>query len=501
MSTEKPNIIFILSDDQGAWALGCAGNTEIHTPNLDALAARGARLENFFCVSPVCSPARASLMTGDIPSRHGVHDYLAGVETGPGAVDYLQGQRLFTDDLAEAGYRLGLSGKWHLGANDAPRKGFSHWFALEGGGSPYHRSVMYSFDGDTSHRELVIEYLTDAITGDALDFIDEASKEAEPFFLALNYTAPHKPWKGQHPPEFEELYRDCHFTSCPQEPLHPWTPTVDGVPIGGEADARGALVGYFAAVSAMDAGVGEVLRRLEGLGILDDTLVIFSSDNGFNCGHHGIWGKGNGTFPQNVYDSSVKVPAIFTFPGRIQEGVVLPEVLSAYDVAATLLELAGLDARPFERGPGRSFAELLRALPDAAGNVAGGNRDDDGGGPLAAARERAVVVFDEYGPVRMIRSSEWKYVHRYPHGPHELFHLAADPDERVNHVDEPVHAGRVAGMRAQLQEWFQLHAAPGLDGSWLPVAGAGQTAPVLDDPLGAFTPPNWDGTVAAGLTS
>ncbi|PRB41684.1 sulfatase [Arthrobacter sp. MYb23] len=496
MSNEKPNIIFILSDDQGAWALGCAGNTEIQTPHLDALAARGTRLENFFCVSPVCSPARASLMTGDIPSRHGVHDYLAGSETGPKAVDYLQGQPLFTDALADAGYRLGLSGKWHLGANDVPRKGFSHWFALQGGGSPYDRSVMYRFDGGTSHRELVTEYLTDAITRDALDFIEEASREPAPFFLALNYTAPHKPWKGQHPPQFEDLYRDCHFSSCPQEPLHPWTPTVDGVPIGGEADVRAALVGYFAAVSAMDAGIGDVLRRLAELGIDDDTLVIFSSDNGFNCGHHGIWGKGNGTFPQNVYDSSVKVPAIFALPGRIQQGTVLTELLSAYDVAATVLELAGLDWQAFERGPGRSFAELLRVLPDAAGNSAAKNPDD--GGLADASGGRTVVVFDEYGPVRMIRSAEWKYVHRYPHGPHELYDLGADPDERANLVDEPAHAERVSAMRAQLQEWFQRHAVPGLDGSWLPVAGAGQTASVLDDPLGAFTPPNWDGTAAAG---
>ncbi|MFE4194639.1 sulfatase-like hydrolase/transferase [Paenarthrobacter sp. NPDC056912] len=499
MPNHKPNIIFILSDDQGAWALGCAGNPEIRTPHLDALAARGTRLENFFCVSPVCSPARASLMTGDIPSRHGVHDYLAGVETGPAAVDFLQGQRLFTDDLADAGYRLGLSGKWHLGANDVPRKGFSHWFALEGGGSPYDRSVMHTSDGGSSRRELVTEYLTDAITRDALGFINEASQEPEPFFLALNYTAPHKPWKGQHPPEFEELYRDCGFTSCPQEPLHPWTPTVDGVPIGGEADVRAALVGYFAAVSAMDAGIGSVLSRLEELDILEDTLVVFSSDNGFNCGHHGVWGKGNGTFPQNVYDSSVKVPAIFAFPGRIKEGVVLPELLSAYDVAATVLELAGLDAGPFERGPGQSFAVLLRALPDATATGALKNPDD--GGQPAAAGERAVVVYDEYGPVRMIRSAEWKYVHRYPHGPHELYDLVADPNEQDNLVHETAHAVRVAGMRRQLYEWFQRHAAPGLDGSGLPVAGAGQTTPVLVDPLGAFTPPNWDGAGAAGSSS
>lgn len=492
MSNKKPNILFILSDDQGAWALGSAGNPDIHTPHLDALATRGTRLENFFCVSPVCSPARASLMTGNIPSSHGVHDYLAGVETGQGAVDYLSGQRIFTDHLAAAGYCLGLSGKWHLGANDVPRPGFTHWYALEGGGSTYHRSVMYRSDAGGSHRELVTDYLTDVITNDALGFIDEASRGPQPFFLALNYTAPHKPWKGQHPPEFEELYRDCGFESCPQEATHPWTPRVDGVPIGGEADVRAALVGYFAAVSAMDASIGLVLGRLEELGIQDDTLVIFSSDNGFNCGHHGIWGKGNGTYPQNVYDSSIKVPAIFALPDRIRTGAVVTELLSAYDLAATVLELVGLDSTPFEAGPGQSFAELLVASPDTG--VQGTERNPDDGGRPTRTGERAVVVFDEYGPVRMIRSMDWKYVHRYPHGPHELFDLAADPDERVNLVAQGSHASRVAAMRTQLHEWFERHAVPGLDGRWLPVAGAGQITSVRQDPFGAFTPPNWDGT-------
>ncbi|WP_427016495.1 sulfatase-like hydrolase/transferase [Pseudarthrobacter sp. P1] len=470
----RPNIVFVLSDDQGPWALGCAGNDEIHTPNLDALAAAGTRLENFFCVSPVCSPARASLMTGQIPSRHGVHDYLTGVEVGPQAPDYLAGQALFTDVLAENGYRLGLSGKWHLGANDAPRHGFVHWYGLEGGGSPYLRSTMYR----NGEAEQVTEYLTDAITEDALGFLEAEAPREEPFFLAVNYTAPHKPWKGQHPPEFEALYDDCVFDSCPQEPAHPWQPTVDGVAIGGEPDVRAALVGYFAAVSAMDAAIGRIRTQLGSLGLDSNTLIVFSSDNGFNCGHHGIWGKGNGTFPQNMYDSSVKVPAIFHLPGRVAAGQVRSELLSAYDVAATLLELAGLDPAPFETGPGSSFAPLL-----ADGTPA------DGG----SRASYAVVVYDEYGPVRMIRTAEWKYVHRYPHGPHELYDLAGDPGERHNLVGDPLCAERLGDLRAQLDVWFRHHGVPAFDGAALPVAGAGQHHPLGADPIGAFTGPNWDG--------
>ncbi|WP_166979525.1 sulfatase family protein [Paramicrobacterium fandaimingii] len=466
---QRPNILVIMSDDQGSWALGCAGNAEIKTPTLDALAARGTRLSRFFCASPVCSPARASLLTGQIPSRHGVHDYLAGPHAGAQSSDYIAGLPSFTDALADAGYRLGLSGKWHLGASDVPRPSFVHWYALEGGGSPYSHGRMYR-DG---RPEDVEGYLTDVFADDAIAFVEAEANRPEPFFLALNFTAPHKPFAGQHPAEYTELYRDCVFETCPQEEAHPWQPTVDGIPIGGEADAREALVGYFAAVTAMDAAIGRVLDRLAALGIDDDTLVVFASDNGFNCGHHGIWGKGNGTYPQNMYDESVMVPFIAAHPTLVDEGAVVDDLLSSYDFAATLLDLVGLDPEPFERGPGRSFASVLRGE-----NVTG----------------RPVVVHDEYGPTRMIRTGDRKYVHRHPWGPHEFYDLLADPGERVNLVDVPERAPEIERLRAQMDAWFARHGDAMADGARLPVAGAGQIAPLGADPLGAFTPPNWDGT-------
>ncbi|MCL2551342.1 MAG: sulfatase-like hydrolase/transferase [Actinomycetia bacterium] len=462
---QHPNILLVLSDDQGHWALGCAGNEEIRTPRLDALAAEGTRLENFFCTSPVCSPARASLFTGQMPSRHGVHDWLSGGHAGADGTDFLSGQRLFTDELADAGYRLGLSGKWHLGANDRPRPGFVHWYAHESGGSPYHGAPMYR-DGV---RQPADGYLTDLLADDAAGFLREEAANDTPFHLSLHFTAPHKPWKGQHPPEVERLYADCAFTSCPQEEPHPWQPLVDGVPVGGEADVRAALVGYFASVTAMDTAIGKVLDELAEQGLTGSTLVVFSSDNGFNCGHHGIWGKGNGTFPQNMYDSSVKVPAIIAQPGRVAAGQVRHELLSAYDFAATMLDLTGLDRAAFETGPGRSFAGLLL--------------DDRPGGTPPV---RPVVVYDEYGPVRMIRTGQWKYVHRYPHGPHELYDLVADPGERENLVARDTQSQRVADLRRQLDAWFLEHGDPARDGSRLPVTGAGQRAPVDGDPLGAF---------------
>lgn len=467
----RPNLILIVSDDQGPWALGAAGNREIRTPVLDQLAARGIRLDRFFCASPVCSPARASLLTGQVPSTHGVHDYLDGAHSGAAGRDHLAGMPTLTDALADAGYRLGLSGKWHLGASDVPRRGFVHWYALDGGGSPYHGAVMHTGDGRTEH---VTDYLTDVIADDAISFLDAEQQHDAPFFLALNFTAPHKPFAGQHPAEFTDLYRDCAFETCPQEQPHPWLQTLDGAPIGGEADTREALIGYFAAVTAMDAAIGRVLDRLKTHRIADDTIVVFLSDNGFSCGQHGFWGKGNGTFPMNMYDESVMVPFIVAGPGVRPEGEVRDELLSAYDLPATLLELLGLDPEPFEHGPGRSFAAVLR-------------------GGRAETPDRPVVVHSEYGPVRMIRTAERKYVHRHPYGPHEMYDLAADPRERSNLADDPAYAGEVARMRRMLDAWFTEHADPRADGRGLPVFGAGQTRTLDDDPLGAFAPPGWDG--------
>ncbi|WP_336644436.1 sulfatase family protein [Microbacterium sp. USHLN186] len=466
----RPNLILIVSDDQGPWALGAAGNPEIHTPVLDDLAARGIRLDRFFCTSPVCSPARASLLTGRIPSAHGVHDYLDGAHSGPGSRDHLAGMPTLTDALADAGYRLGLSGKWHLGASDVPRRGFVHWYALDGGGSPYHDAIMHR-DGTTT--EHVTGYLTDVIADDAIAFLDAEQQQDAPFFLAVNFTAPHKPFAGQHPDRFTEMYRDCAFDSCPQEEPHPWLQTLDGAPIGGEADTREALIGYFAAVTAMDAAIGRVLDRLDAHGIADDTVVVFLSDNGFSCGQHGFWGKGNGTFPMNMYDESVMVPFIVAAPSILPEGEVRDELLSAYDLPATLLELLGLPGEQFEGGPGRSFAATLRGE--------------------APTVERPIVVHSEYGPARMIRTRDRKYVHRHPHGPHELYDLVADPGERVNLVDDPGRAEEVAHLRRMLREWFLRHATVQADGQGLPVYGAGQTRVLDDDPLGAFALPGWDG--------
>lgn len=450
MSEQRPNIVFILSDDQGPWALGAAGNPEIRTPHLDRLAATGTRFDNFFCTSPVCSPARASLLTGRIPSQHGIHDWLQGGNTGDDAVEYLTGMPGYTDILASHGYVCGLSGKWHMGDSIRPQKGFSHWFAHQKGGGPYTDAPMIR-DGVLFEQP---GYLTDAITDDALDFLDQRAAADAPFYLGVHYTAPHSPWIDEHPTEIVASYDDCAFDSCPQEPEHPWSLT-NTVPASARSDPRANLKGYFAAVTAMDQNIGRLVDRLEHLGMRKSTLICFLSDNGFNCGHHGVWGKGNGTFPQNMYDTSVKVPAIWSHPGKVAEGVVRGELVSGYDFMPTLLDYAGFEHPDPDGLPGRSFLGLLSG------------RDREG-------QREHVVVFDEYGPVRMIRTAGWKYVHRVPYGPHELYDLTNDPDERVNLVEHSDHAGTRSALEQELRAWFLRYVRPEIDGALEPVTGKGQ---------------------------
>ncbi len=218
---KQPNIVVILSDDQGPWTLGCAGNHEIRTPNLDRLAAEGTRFDHFFCASPVCSPARATLLTGEISSQHGVHDWIEGgnirTETQD-PIQYLAGKTSYTQVLAANGYTCGLSGKWHLGDSIVPQHGFSHWYVHQRGGGPYYNAPMIR-DGELIEQP---GYLTDAITDDALAFIDERHGHENPFYLGVHYTAPHSPWIDSHPQDIVDSYDDCPFDSIPRDPEHPW---------------------------------------------------------------------------------------------------------------------------------------------------------------------------------------------------------------------------------------------------------------------------------------
>jgi arylsulfatase A-like enzyme len=447
----KPNIVFILSDDQGPWAAGCYGNEEIRTPAIDRIAQTGMRFDNFFVATPVCSPSRATFLTGRISSQHGVHDWIRDGNVGDGAAAYLEGEVAYTDVLAEHGWVCGLSGKWHLGYSQLAQHGFSHWFAHKEGGGPYNDATMVR----AGELVEVWGYVTTAITDDALAFIDGHAGGDAPFYLSVHYTAPHSPWTG-HPQEILDSYDDCAFDSCPQEEIHPWA---KGHPLSENClGNREMLKGYFAAVTAMDLDIGRILDKLEALGIRGDTLVVFASDNGFSCGHHGFWGKGNGTYPPNMYENSIKVPFVASQPGRIPEGSVQQAMVSAYDFMPTLLDYLSLPLPAGRNLPGQSFAPLLTG-------EGGTGRDE-------------VVVYDEYGSTRMVRTEAWKYVHRYSEGPHELYDLVHDADERRNLADDPGQAARIGEQQARLEAWYARFVVPERDGRDYQVTGKGQLRPV-----------------------
>lgn len=457
---DRPNILFILSDDQGAWAINCAGTSELRTPSLDRLSESGTRFENFFCASPVCSPARASILTGQIPSQHGVQDFLrAGNSTGlPGdgkTIPYLEGRTTYVQKLADSGYKTGLSGKWHIGDSATPQAGFQFWDVFATGSGNYYNSPMFrngkAYTGDG--------YVSDVITNNALGFLDDQLGDDTPFSLNVHFTAPHAPWeREQHPAElYDDYFENCRFETVPWDDIHPnqLAKLESETQVGQtEEQRRIILSGYFAAVTAMDANIGRLLDWLEKNGLSENTLVVFTADNGMSMGHHGIWGKGNGTYPPNMFDTAVKIPTIISMPGRVPSGDLNGDLLSQYDFMPTLLELCGVDASDESR-PGTSFAGLL----------------DDGG---AGEVERQVFVHDEYGPTRMVRTKTHKYVHRYPDGPNEFYDLEKDPGETVNAINSPAFKSQISELRDQLQSWFDRYAEPERDGSRQAVKGRGQ---------------------------
>jgi len=464
------NILFVLTDDQGPWALNCAGTPELDTPNLNRLANQGLRFTNFFCASPVCSPARASILTGTIPSAHGVHDWIrsgnldkaemdrlgivnpyGGYADEDKPIQYLSGRRTFTDALAEQGYRCALSGKWHLGDSMTPQHGFCDWYTLGKGGACYYHPDMIE------HGRIQVEnrYITDLVTDKAVGWLEDMADGDSPFYLGVHYTAPHSPWEPEHHPADDiRRYADCTFASIPDLPDHPGLTTG---PVFGTQRRRTNLVGYFAAVTAMDRAVGRLLDVLDRRSLWESTIVVFLSDNGMCMGHHGVWGKGNGTFPQNMYEESVKVPFLIACPqAAARAGQQVEDLASALDIYPTLLDLVGIADPQVRVLPGRSLQPLLSGQTDSHLN------------------ERPVVICEEYGPVRMLRTKRFKYVHRYPYGPHELYDLAEDPGETRNLIDEPSLQQTVAAMKRDLELWYRRYVDPDVDGSKEGVTGLGQ---------------------------
>ncbi len=436
---ERPNIVFIMTDNQSAWSLGCYGNRDIHTPNIDRLAQSGIRFTQCFSSNAVCSPTRATWLTGLMPSQHGVHCYIhPSRQIGPQAFSTIAEFESLGTILARAGYTCGLAGKWHLGLNMKPQCGFTFWVTKPGGHTTgfYNQHVIEN--GKISE---VPGYITDYWTERGIEFIRK--NRNGPFFLFLAYNGPYglsnlllRPARNRHAAE----YADSSMPFFPRRPRHAW--------LYNNYDYLDNVVSmrrYAAEISGIDDGVGRIVDELKQLGIHDRTLIVFTADQGLGCGQGGIWGMGDHTRPLSAFDTTMHVPLIFSWPGHIASARRCDLLVSNYDFFPSLLTFIGLEneipTRP--RRPGRCYAAVLENK-----NIE--QAWDD-------------TVFYEFENVRAVRTRDWKLVHRLHGGPAELYDLRADPEEQHNLIDRPEHAAFQSRLDARLAGFFKKYVDPKYD--------------------------------------
>jgi len=443
---EHPNVIVFLTDDHAQWAVGSYGNSEIRTPTLDYLSKSGVQFENGFTPTPVCSPARASFWTGRLPSQHGVHDYLAESDPEVAAVPWLRGETTLAARFKEAGYVTAMVGKWHLGQRDESLGGFDYWFGQFGPAptpTEYEASVAgpVPAPGGASDRH--------AITDHAVNFL-RTRDDSKPFFLFVGHFATHSPW-SDHAERVVDQYRECTFDDIPVDTTYPFGRLAGESLYPSRQTPRETLAQYYAAVSEIDEQLGRVVDEVESQGIRDSTLIVYTADHGLNIGHHGLWGKGNSTYPYNMVDESIKVPMILSSPGRILGGQRRSEPVTLCDLHDSLLDYAGIrvstEDRERSKLPGRSFMPLCRNEVSA---------------------EWTDSVFGEYGDLRMIRTPSFKLVYRYGGDPGELFDLRRDPRETTNLIKDPAYQDVVVELRGRITDYFERYEEP--DASGLNVA-------------------------------
>jgi arylsulfatase A-like enzyme len=429
-AARRPNVVMLMTDDHGAWATGAYGCPSIHTPNVDALAAGGVRFTNAFAATPVCSPSRMTYMTGALPSHHHVQDWLRPRDSvGPTSRRWLDGFPTYSEILARNGYTLGMCGKWHMGHDDRAQAGFSYWATIPGGGGPY-LNPEFVVNGESRK---IDGFKTDIQTDFALDFLDR--HHASPFYLYVPFYAPHTPYAFQ-PDADRAVHAQSDFRCFPDTPKHPsQTPS-----LAAHYGRRESKLAYSALVSGMDRNIGRILERLGRLGVRDNTLVVFTADQGWNAGQHGVWGKGNGTIPFNMYEESIRTPLIWNHPGAIRGGRTVDPMVSTYDYFPTILDYLGVRAPADRRRVGRSYAPWLR-------------------GERPSWRSR---LYFEYAYVRAIRTGNLKYIERAEGYPSELYDLEADPGESRNAIADPSHAAHARSLRAELAKFFRDAGAPPL---------------------------------------
>jgi arylsulfatase A-like enzyme len=464
----KPNILFILTDNQHAGMAACYGNRAFITPNMDRLARAGIQFNSCFATNGMSSPTRCSIMTGLMPSQHGVHfalhDDKEQIVKWPKDWCVIEEFRNIPQTLHDQGYTTALIGKYHMGLPWKSQLKFDYWLTFPTG----HTTSFYNNEIiDNGKRYRYPGHLTDFWTTKAIEYIKAQKKSDEPFFLYLAYNGPYSIPPAilfDKPNEYDRIYEGKEERISPRERIHDYLLTSMGeypptsffvkrehpqlwqLPWGAAMalNNKYAIRRTAAEVTKVDAGIGKVLKALKDAGLEKDTLVIFSSDQGVAYGQNGLWCQSYISDPSNLFDFQVRVPLVFRHTGQIKPGQKTDILVSEYDFFPTLLDYIGLDNLEIANTPGRSYAPLLK-----------GQRLD--------WSDRDAVFFEEEQS-RAVRTDEWMYCKRFPgHGPEELYDMKKDPLQRRNLAQDPKHAGAKKRLEKRLDDFFAKYANPKYD--------------------------------------
>jgi len=407
----KPNIVFILCDDMGWKDVGCYGNLNTETPNINKLAQSGIRFTQAYAACPVCSPTRASILTGKYPARLQLTNYIRGERKDENSPvlpanwkPWLEAQEItIAEILKKHGYTTGMVGKWHLGNDNGQspwEQGFDFSRMIGKNGLDYYNYSIYLDSYKNEFTDNGTEYLTDKLTGYGVEFIEHNAKK--PFFLYLAYSAPHV----FIVPRGDKLNKYFRKYGNSDEKFNPY---------------------YSAMVESIDDGVGQILQTLDEQGLLENTLVVFTSDNG------GLGLDELGPIPTNmaplrkwkghIYEGGTRVPAILSWPGKISHQTDSVHYFSSIDYLPTFCQLAGITAIP-QNVDGQSIVPLLLKTTNQP--------------------EAERPLFRHYPhfsnqlgrPAGAVRAGDYKLVELYETGALELYNLKNDISESNNLTGE-----------------------------------------------------------------
>lgn len=453
---KSPNVILIVSDNQSPSLIGSYGNKEIKTPNIDLLAQQGVQFNNAFAVSGVCSPTRATLLTGLLPSQTGVHNALPSLaEKGHVSWSAIEEFRTIPQTLSQLGYRTALIGKYHLGSPFSPQLGFDEWVTFKSG----HTKSFYDVEVIDNGKEYkVSEHLTDFWTKKAVDYIQRQSLDA-PFFLLLAYNGPY-----MLPPTVNEVprnrYADWYLKNKPNFPQHAVHPYLENWARGAAAPTEQmsndsthawaairalnnevAMINTASETTMVDDGVGDVMMALQKAGLDENTVVIYTSDQGSSRGEHGLWGNTSWAYPFPAYDSHLRIPLIIHHPEKIKDGFESSDTINQVDIFPTILDYIGRGDIEIKNTPGKSFLPILEGRE----------------------KDWANIAFFEFMNVRGVRTADWKLIKRFPEGPNELYKVRSDPDEMNNLIEDENYRKVVVHLEKMIDTYYKKFANPKYD--------------------------------------